>query len=116
MTQTQAQPMAADTGDASAYVAPDCRGMNFYDIDRDFQALLALRMEPKLRAHLEPHLHRLGDLAGGRLDELADIAERNPPPCSSSGTALAGMSPGSTTTQPTGRWNRSHSGSSACTP
>ena len=36
-------------------------------------------MEPALRAHLEPHLDRLGGLAGGRLDELADAADKHPP-------------------------------------
>jgi acyl-CoA dehydrogenase len=61
------------------HVAPDCRGMNFYRSDDAFRALLDLYMEPALRAHLEPHLDRLGGLAGGRLDELADAADKHPP-------------------------------------
>ena len=36
-------------------------------------------MEPALHAHLCPHLHRLGALAGGELDEAALCADRNPP-------------------------------------
>jgi len=63
----------------SDHVAPDCRGMNFYRADEAFRGLLDLYMEPALRAHLEPHLDRLGGLAGGRLDELADTADKHPP-------------------------------------
>jgi len=53
--------------------------MNFYRADEAFRGLLDLYMEPALRAHLEPHLDRLGGLAGGRLDELADTADKHPP-------------------------------------
>jgi acyl-CoA dehydrogenase len=63
----------------SDHVAPDCRGMNFYRADDAFRGLLDLYMEAALRAHLEPHLDRLGGLAGGRLDELADSADKHPP-------------------------------------
>ncbi len=63
----------------SDHVAPDCRGMNFYRADEAFRGLLDIYMEPALRAHLEPHLDRLGGLAGGRLDELAAAADKHPP-------------------------------------
>ncbi len=63
----------------SDHIAPDCRGTNFYRADGAFRDLLALYMEPALRAHLEPHYDRLGELAGGRLDELADLADKHPP-------------------------------------
>jgi len=63
----------------SDHIAPDCRGLNFYSIDESFCDLVGLYMEPALRSHLEPHLVRLGELAGGRLDELAATADRNPP-------------------------------------
>jgi len=53
--------------------------MNFYRADDAFRGLLDLYMEPALRAHLEPYLDRLGGLAGGRLDELADTADKHPP-------------------------------------
>src|SRR5208282_6055476 len=64
---------------AADLVAPDCRGMNFYRIDRGLRDLLDLHMEPRLRAAMEPHLDRLGQLAGGKLDELAEIADKHPP-------------------------------------
>ncbi len=84
MSQLQPTPSAASGGavapaDEADLVAPDCRGMNFFEIDRDFQALLELRMAPALLQHLRPHLLRLGEEAGGRLDELAETADRNPP-------------------------------------
>jgi alkylation response protein AidB-like acyl-CoA dehydrogenase len=81
MTATHSSPLAAapDIPDESDLLAPDCRGMNFYEIDRELQALLSLHMAPALLEHLQPHLHRMGELAGGRLDELADLADKNPP-------------------------------------
>jgi alkylation response protein AidB-like acyl-CoA dehydrogenase len=63
----------------SDHVASDCRGINFYRADEAFRSLLDLYMEPALRAHLEPHLDHLGELAGGRLDQLADVADKHPP-------------------------------------
>ena len=65
--------------DPSDLLAGDCRGMNFYRADPALQALLDLYLPPALREHLEPHLERLGELAGGRIDELAAIADKNPP-------------------------------------
>ncbi|HVA40918.1 MAG TPA: hypothetical protein VNF49_09650, partial [Candidatus Binataceae bacterium] len=70
---------AASQKTGSDHIAPDCRGTNFYRADAALRDLLGLYMEPALRAHLEPHLDRLGDLAGGRLDELADAADKHPP-------------------------------------
>ena len=61
------------------HVAPDASGVNFYRVDRQFRDLLGLYMEPGLRAAMEPHFDRLGDLAGNRLDELARTADRHPP-------------------------------------
>ena len=72
-----AETAAKRTG--SDHIAPDCRGLNFYSIDQSFRDLITLYMEPALRSHLESHLNRLGELAGGRLDELAATADRNPP-------------------------------------
>lgn len=63
----------------SDHIAPDCRGLNFFDIDESFRDLVTLYMEPKLRAHMEPHLRQMGELAGGRLDELASTADKHPP-------------------------------------
>ncbi|HEY8289949.1 MAG TPA: acyl-CoA dehydrogenase family protein, partial [Acetobacteraceae bacterium] len=60
-------------------IAPDCSGMDFYATDRGLQDLLALYLPADVRDILTPHYARLGQLAGGRLDELARIADRNPP-------------------------------------
>jgi alkylation response protein AidB-like acyl-CoA dehydrogenase len=58
---------------------PDSRGINLYTADPALRDLAALYAPADLLAHLEPHLHRLGGLAGGKLDELAGQADRNPP-------------------------------------
>src|SRR5690348_13730664 len=50
------------------YIAPDIHGQNFFTIDRQFQDLLSLYMDPGLRAEMLPHFDRLGALAGNRLD------------------------------------------------
>ena len=63
----------------SAQLAPDCRGQNFFGLDHNLRALLPLYMDAPLLAHLQPHLQELGDLAGGRLGELSDAAERHTP-------------------------------------
>ena len=75
-----------DVGEQSApalsgsdYLAPDCRGQNFYEIDQSLQDLLSLYLEPEIAAHMEPHYRELGALAGGRLDELAELADKHPP-------------------------------------
>ncbi|HJQ60150.1 MAG TPA: acyl-CoA dehydrogenase family protein, partial [Vineibacter sp.] len=61
------------------HIAPDCRGMNFYRVDRGFRDLLGLYLDADWRARMEPHFDRMGALAGGRLDELADIADKHGP-------------------------------------
>jgi alkylation response protein AidB-like acyl-CoA dehydrogenase len=68
---------ASDRG-ASA-VAPDCRGLNFYACDRALRDLLPIYLGERDFRAVEPHFDRLGALAGGRLDELAAIADKNPP-------------------------------------
>lgn len=64
---------------AEEMIPPDCHGANFYDIDPAFRVLLEHYMAPDLHTHLAPHFSRLGGIAGGRLDELARIADRHPP-------------------------------------
>ena len=68
-----------DNISASDWVAPDCNGLNFYDIDASLQGLLQLYMPDDLRQHMTPHFRRLGDIAGGRLDDLARQADRHGP-------------------------------------
>ncbi|MBU8537578.1 acyl-CoA dehydrogenase family protein [Falsiroseomonas tokyonensis] len=62
-----------------AEAVPDSRGLNLWRADPMLERLAGLYLPPDLLAHLRPHLDRLGALAGGRLDELAAIADRNPP-------------------------------------
>ncbi|SIN96752.1 Acyl-CoA dehydrogenase [Bradyrhizobium erythrophlei] len=72
-TVTPTLPRGAD------HIAPDCSGQNFYAIDRGLRDLLALYLLPDDFRRLEPHFDRLGALAGGKLDELARIADKHPP-------------------------------------
>src|SRR3546814_10138575 len=64
---------------ASDLVAPDCRGLDFYRLDRGLRDLLPPYLDPAALAHFEPHFDRMGKLAGGRLDEFADDADKHPP-------------------------------------
>ena len=72
-------PALAKAPHGAHHIAPDIRGQNFHAIDRQFQDLMSLYTEPELRAAMMPHFDRLGALAGGRLDELATIADKHPP-------------------------------------
>jgi acyl-CoA dehydrogenase len=67
------------TRKGSDWIAPDCAGMDFYAIDRSIQDLLRIYLPDDVRAHFEPHFARMGQLAGGRLDELARVADRHTP-------------------------------------
>ena len=58
---------------------PDAHGRNLYSQDRTLQALLPLYLPADLCAHLQPHLQRLGGLAGGLLDTLALRTDKHPP-------------------------------------
>ncbi len=60
-------------------IAPDCAGQNFFEIDRQFQSLLPLYLTEAEQEHFRPHFHRMGEVAGGRLNDLAAIADRNEP-------------------------------------
>ena len=60
-------------------IAPDTSGMNFYRADPSLADLLRLYLPADLFAHIDPHLDRLGALAGGRLDECARLADRHTP-------------------------------------
>ena len=82
MTAAQRKRGAEDAlppTEASSPIAPDCSGQDFFAIDPGLQQLLALYLPADIHQHLLPHFRRLGVLAGGRLDELARIADQNPP-------------------------------------
>ena len=70
-------------------------------------------MEPGLREAMEPHLDRLGQLAGGRLDELAEIAE-SIRPCSIRAIVSGATRIGSSSIRPIARWSESVSANSGC--
>jgi len=58
---------------------PDSHGINVFDADPRFRDLLALYVDAPLLAHLEPHLRRMGALAGGELEAAARAADAHPP-------------------------------------
>lgn len=58
---------------------PDARGTNAFRADTDAAALFAHYLPKPLFDHLEPTFDRIGGLVGGHLDELASIADVNPP-------------------------------------
>jgi alkylation response protein AidB-like acyl-CoA dehydrogenase len=60
-------------------LAPDTTGMNFYRADPALADLLRLHLPDGVFHHIEPHLDRLGELAGGYLDECARLADRHVP-------------------------------------
>ena len=70
---------AAAQASSAAHPVPDRQGANFYTTDTELQSLLKLYLPADLLAHLQPYLQRMGELAGGRIDELAGIADKNPP-------------------------------------
>jgi len=63
----------------SDLIAPDCRGLNFWAIDRAIRDLLALYLDEAALRHFTPHFEHLGEIAGGRLDELALQADKRTP-------------------------------------
>src|SRR5436305_5337314 len=70
---------AAVSADKPGLIAPDTSGMHFYRSDPALADLLRIHLSEKLLQHVEPHLDRLGGLAGGHLDECARLADRHPP-------------------------------------
>src|SRR3954466_9275007 len=70
---------AAASVDHAGLIAPDTSGMNFYRADPSLADLLRIHLSENLFCHVEPHLDRLGGLAGGYLDECARLADRHVP-------------------------------------
>jgi acyl-CoA dehydrogenase len=77
------QQMLAQDGTAASdrpgLLAPDTTGMNFYRADPALTDLLRIHLPDALFRHIEPHLDRLGALAGHHLDECARLADRHGP-------------------------------------
>jgi alkylation response protein AidB-like acyl-CoA dehydrogenase len=70
---------ATMSADPRGLIAPDTSGMNFYRADPALTDLLRIHLSDELFRHIEPHLDRLGGLAGGHLDECARLADRHVP-------------------------------------
>src|ERR1700756_939124 len=60
-------------------LAPDTSGMNFSPADPARTDLLPIPLPEPLFRHIEPHLDRLGALAGSHLEEFARLADRHTP-------------------------------------
>jgi acyl-CoA dehydrogenase len=73
------QLLGEDTAPKANLLAPDTSGMNFYRADPALADLLRIYLPDALFRHIEPHLDRLGALAGGHLDECARLADRHTP-------------------------------------
>jgi acyl-CoA dehydrogenase len=58
---------------------PDSRGLNLFEADSSYAALLGLHLGAELSGHLRPHFVEMGRLAGAELDELALDADKAPP-------------------------------------
>ncbi|NHF74635.1 acyl-CoA dehydrogenase family protein [Paracoccus xiamenensis] len=58
---------------------PDSRGTNAYRADPAFAALMGVYLPEDLQPVLAGQLARMGALAGGRLEDLALTADKNPP-------------------------------------
>ena len=72
-------PMPTGAAASASPLAAECADADFHALDRGFRDLVKLYLAPDAHAHFEPHFARLGKLAGGRLDELARIADQHPP-------------------------------------
>jgi alkylation response protein AidB-like acyl-CoA dehydrogenase len=70
------RPVESVQGSAAV---PDSYGLNLYRADPALGRLLRLYLPAGLVTHIEPHLDRLGAMAGGSLDTLATTADHNPP-------------------------------------
>src|ERR1700712_904313 len=73
------QERMTNSADQPGLLAPEPSGINFYRADPALTDLLRILLPDTLFRHIEPHLDRLGGLAGGTLDECARLAPRHTP-------------------------------------
>ena len=73
------QMSALAQASSAAHPVPDRGHVNNYLEDTELQQLLALYLPADLCAHLQPYFERMGELAGGAVDDWALTADRNPP-------------------------------------
>lgn len=64
---------------SSDKLAPDCAGLDFFELDPGLQQLLPLYIPKEELQYFLPHFQRMGQLAGGRLNELATVADKHGP-------------------------------------
>ncbi|BCN40152.1 acyl-CoA dehydrogenase [Alicycliphilus denitrificans] len=74
-----ARQRPAASRQSSDKLAPDCAGLDFFEIDQSLQQLLPLYVPQAELQYFLPHFKRLGQLAGGRLNELAIVADKHGP-------------------------------------
>ncbi|MCY1169541.1 cyclohexanecarboxyl-CoA dehydrogenase [compost metagenome] len=79
MHQGDLKIMSTRQPETASHPVPDQHGVNLYTTDPGLRAMLQVYLPPELLSHLTPHLERLGALAGGTLDDLANTADKNPP-------------------------------------
>ncbi|WP_346894143.1 acyl-CoA dehydrogenase family protein [uncultured Roseibium sp.] len=58
---------------------PDSRGISLFDSDPELWRLMQVYLDRETCDLVRPELERMGALAGGRLEELALSADKNPP-------------------------------------
>jgi acyl-CoA dehydrogenase len=75
MSAASASPTTISTG----AIAPDTTGLNFFRADASLSDLLQIHLPADLWSHIEPHLDRLGGLAGDQLDACARLADKHTP-------------------------------------
>ncbi len=68
-----------DERELEDWIAPDCHGLNFFDIDKNLQGLLEIYLPDDLREHMTPVFRELGEVAGNRLDDLSRLCDRHAP-------------------------------------
>ena len=73
------RPRPERSSQSSHFLAPDCAGLDFHALDRGLQDLLRLYLPAATHAQLLPQFQRMGQLAGGRLNTLATVADKYPP-------------------------------------
>ena len=74
-----ARPRPEQSPQNAHRLAPDCAGMDFFAMDAGLRQLLPLYLPESDLGQMLPHFRRLGVLAGGRLNELAIVADRPGP-------------------------------------
>lgn len=74
-----AKPRPATSIQSSDKLALDCAGLDFFEIDHSLQGLLPLYVPAPELEYFTPHFRRLGQIAGGRLNELSIVADQRGP-------------------------------------